>query len=146
MPTRVLFVCAANAARSQMAEALLRSLGGSDFEVHSAGVRPRDKVHPLTTRCLSTIGLDVSAHLTRSLDPLKAEAFDYVISLGGEAREACASMTASLENIHWNISDPRKRGDSNEHVFRETLWEVRRRIELFVTVARAQDRERHPRR
>jgi arsenate reductase len=55
MPTGVLFVCAANAARSQMAEAVLRSLGGGDFEVHSAGVRPRDKVHPLTTRVPSTI-------------------------------------------------------------------------------------------
>jgi protein-tyrosine-phosphatase len=57
MPTRVLFVCAANAARSQTAEAVLRSLGGGVFEVYSAGVRPRDKVHPLTTRVLSAIHL-----------------------------------------------------------------------------------------
>ena len=64
MPTRVLFVCAANAARSPMAEALLRSLGGGEFEVQSAGVRPRDRIHPLTTRVLSAIHLDVSTHMT----------------------------------------------------------------------------------
>jgi protein-tyrosine-phosphatase len=145
MPTRVLFVCAVNAARSPMAEALLRSLGGGEFEVQSAGVRPRDKIHPLTTRVLGAIHLDVSTHMTKSIDRFKTEAFDYVITLCDEAREARASMTASLENIHWNITDPLKAGDSNEQVFRETLWEVRRRIELFVTVARQQARERPPR-
>jgi protein-tyrosine-phosphatase len=137
MPTRVLFVRAANAARSQMAEALLRSLGGGDFEVHSAGVRPRDKIHPLTTRLLSTIRLDVSTHMTKSVDRSKTEAFDYVITLCDEAREACVALGARVENIHWNITDPLKRGDSNEQVFRETLWEIRRRVELFVTVARS---------
>jgi protein-tyrosine-phosphatase len=111
MRTRVLFVCAANAARSQMAEAILRSLGGHDFEVCSAGVRPHE---------------------------------NYVITLCDEAREACASMTASVENIHWNITDPLSRGDSNEHVFRDTLWEVRRRVDLFVTVARARERPSRP--
>jgi protein-tyrosine-phosphatase len=144
MPTRVLFVCAANAARSQMAEALLRSLGGDHFEVHSAGVRPRDKVHPLATRVLSAIHLDVSTQMTKSIDRFKTEPFDYVITLCDEAREACAAMAPSVESIHWNITDPLSR-DSNERVFRETLWEVRRRVELFVTVARQQARERHPR-
>ncbi len=143
MLTRVLFVCAANATRRQMADALLRSLGGSDFEVQGAGVRPRDRVHPLTTRVLSAIRLGVSTHMTKSLDRFKAEAFDDVISLCDEAR---APMTASVENIHWNTSDPLQRGDSNEQVSRETLWQVRRRIELFVTVAGVQARERHPRR
>ncbi len=145
MPTRVLFVCAANVARSQMAEALLRSVGGSDFEVHSAGVRPRDKVHPLTTRVLSAIHLDVSTHMTKSLDRFEGAAFDYVITLCDEARKACDSMTASVENAHWNITDPLKRGDSNEQVFREALWEIRRRVELFVTIARLRAIERHPR-
>jgi protein-tyrosine-phosphatase len=85
-------------------------------------------------------------HMTKSLDSLKVEAFDYAISLCEEARDTCTSMTASVENIHWNISDPLKRGESNELVIRETLCEVRRRIELFVTITLAQARERHPRR
>ncbi len=137
MPTRVLFVCAANAARSQMAEALLRSMGGRDFEVHSAGVRPRDSIHSLTTRVLSAIHLDISTHLTKSIERYRDEPFDYVVTLCDEARAACATMSASFENIHWNITDPLKSGDSNVHVFRETLVEIRRRIELFVTVVRS---------
>ena len=128
-----------------MAEAFLRSLGGHDFEVHSAGVRPRDKIHPLTTRVLSAVHLDVSTHMTKAIDCFETEAFDYVITLCDEACEACTAMAASVENIHWNITDPLKSGDSNEQVFRETLWDVRRRVELFVTVARSQARQRRPR-
>jgi arsenate reductase len=144
MPTRVLFVCAANAARSPMAEALLRSLGGRDFDVHSAGIRPRDKIHPLTTRVLAAIQIDVSTHLTKSLDRFNGQGFDYVITLCDEAREACAAMAANVESIHWHITDPLRSGDSNEHVFRETLWELRRRVELFVTVAKSGARRQSP--
>jgi arsenate reductase len=140
MPTRVLFVCSANAARSQMAEALLRSLGGPEFEVHSAGVRPHEKVHPLATRVLNAIHLDVSSHLTKALDRFRGEVFDYVVTLCDESRDACATIPARVENIHWNITDPLRSGDFDEHVFRETLWEVRRRVELFVTIARSRQR------
>jgi protein-tyrosine-phosphatase len=83
--------------------------------------------------------------LFRSVERFKTEAFDYVITLCDEARGACASMRASVENIHWNITDPLKCGDSDERVFREALWEIRRRVELFVTVARARAREQNAR-
>jgi arsenate reductase (thioredoxin) len=123
-----------------MAESLLRSLGGGDFEVQSAGTRPRDKIHPLTTRVLGAVHVDVSTHMTKSINRFKNETFDYVITLCDEAREACAAMVAKVEKIHWNITDPLGSGDSDEQAFRETLWEVRRRIELFVTVAMSQAR------
>jgi protein-tyrosine-phosphatase len=53
MPIRLLFVCTAKAARSQMAEAVLQAVGGDAFEVHGAGTRVRQQVHPLAVRTLS---------------------------------------------------------------------------------------------
>lgn len=58
-PTRVLFVCTGNSARSVMAEALLRRHGGDRFEVHSAGTEPKG-VNPLTMRVLAEAGIDAA--------------------------------------------------------------------------------------
>ena len=64
-PIRVLFLCTGNSARSQMAEALLRSFGGDDFEVYSAGLEPRG-LHPMTIKIMQKINIDVSQQASRS--------------------------------------------------------------------------------
>jgi hypothetical protein len=69
---RVLFVCTHNAARSQMAEALLRHYAGERFEVLSAGARPT-QVHPLTRQVLTDIGLDPSGLCAKDLDDFFAK-------------------------------------------------------------------------
>jgi protein-tyrosine-phosphatase len=69
---RVLFVCTHNAARSQMAEALLRHYAGERFEVLSAGVAPT-QVHPLTHQVLTDIGLDPSELYAKGLDDFFTE-------------------------------------------------------------------------
>lgn len=58
--TRVLFLCTHNAARSQMAEALLRHIAGDSFEVSSAGLEPTE-VHPLTLEVLRERGIETAA-------------------------------------------------------------------------------------
>ena len=65
LPT-VLVLCTGNSARSQMAEALLRRLGGPAFEVFSAGTEPKG-VHPLTQRVLEAAGIDFGAFLQQQL-------------------------------------------------------------------------------
>ncbi|RDE12923.1 MAG: ArsR family transcriptional regulator, partial [Candidatus Thorarchaeota archaeon] len=42
---RILFICTGNSARSQMAEALLRHLGGTKYKVFSAGTKPKSEVN-----------------------------------------------------------------------------------------------------
>jgi arsenate reductase len=64
--TRVLFLCTHNAARSQMAEALLRHYGGSRFEVSSAGLAPT-AVHAFTRTVLEEIGVDTRMLHAKSL-------------------------------------------------------------------------------
>jgi protein-tyrosine-phosphatase len=65
--TRVLFLCTHNAARSQMAEALLRHIAGHSFEVSSAGLEPTE-VHPLTFEVLRERGVETASTKTISAD------------------------------------------------------------------------------
>ena len=67
MPRRVLFLCTANSARSQMAEGLARRLGGDRLEVHSAGVAPTE-VHPLAVEAMLERDIDISAQTSQHLD------------------------------------------------------------------------------
>jgi arsenate reductase len=62
----VLVLCTGNSARSQMAEALLRKYQGDQYEVHSAGTEPKDRVHPLAVRAMKEIGIDISAARPKS--------------------------------------------------------------------------------
>jgi len=71
--TRVLFLCAHNSARSQMAEGLLRALGGEKFEVASAGHMPTE-VHPLAISVMKEIGIDISTSGPKTLPSFSAKA------------------------------------------------------------------------
>jgi arsenate reductase (thioredoxin) len=62
----VLFLCTANSARSQMAEALLRKHAGDRFEVHSAGLEPAG-IHPLTIQVLDEAGIDLQGQRSKSV-------------------------------------------------------------------------------
>jgi len=105
---KVLFVCTHNSARSQMAEALLRAVGGDRFEVDSAGFEPRP-VLPLAVAAMRQIGLDISAAKPKSIfEMFKAgRRFHYVISVCEEAiAEKCPIYPAVSGRIQWSFRDP----------------------------------------
>lgn len=102
---RVLFLCTHNSARSQMAEALLRHVGGDHFEVHSAGTEP-SRVHPLAIRAMDEIGLDISNNESKSLDQYIGQDFDYVITVCDQANESCPVFPGDPKRIHWSFPDP----------------------------------------
>lgn len=85
---RVLFLCTHNSARSQMAEGFLRSLAGDRFEVASAGTQVT-RVHPLAIRAMADVGIDLSGHTSKIVDPFVAQPWDYVITACDAANEAC---------------------------------------------------------
>ena len=88
-PTRVLFLCTHNAARSQMAEALLRHYGGSRFEVASAGLAPT-AVHTFTRKVLEEIGIDARALHAKSLSEFLGKVrFHYAIIVCEPTEEHC---------------------------------------------------------
>ena len=99
---RILFLCVANSARSQMAEGLARTLL-PEVEVLSAGSRP-SKVNPYAIEALAELGIDISGHRSKSVDEIARANLDLVITLCAE--EVCPILTGRVRRLHWPISDP----------------------------------------
>ena len=128
---RVLFVCTANSARSQMAEALLRKHAGARFEAYSAGIDPGD-INPLTIRVLNEIGIDASGLWAKSVELFRGRMhFDYVITLCSDAEECCPIFPAAAIRLHWPFDDPAASSGSEEERlanFRAVRDEIEKRI------------------
>ena len=103
--TRVIFICTANAARSQMAEGLLRAKYGERFEVFSAGTRP-SRVSPRAIRVMQEIGIDISHHRSKSLDEISGVTFDLAVTLCDRASQICPVVTCAKKTIHHGFPDP----------------------------------------
>ena len=138
-PIRVIFVCGGNSARSQMAEAILRREGGGDFASFSAGVWPKDDVHPMTIRVLDEIGIDIHDARSKSVTEFLDQPFDYVVTVCDRARESCPVFPGAEESMHWGLDDPAEAtGTEAERlaVFRRVMTEIAVRMRTFIELAR----------
>jgi arsenate reductase (thioredoxin) len=136
-PIRVLFVCTGNSARSQIAEAVLGRLGGSDFEVHSAGTEPKG-VNPDTIRVLADAGIDWSTARSKPVEAFLGQSFDYVVTVCDRARQSCPVFPGGGNSLHWGLEDPAEvEGTDAERLsaFQQTYVELNQRIRPFVEVA-----------
>jgi protein-tyrosine-phosphatase len=116
----VLFVCAMNAVRSPMAEAIARHYFGKSIYVQSAGVR-RGEHDGFVASILSEIGIDASKHKPRTLDELEEWEglnFDLIISLSPEAHHAALELTRTIaaDVEYWPTPDPTITQGSREQV------------------------------
>jgi arsenate reductase len=126
----VLFICTHNSARSQMAEGLLRELGGPDYEVQSAGTI-QTSVRPEAIVVMREIGIDISAQQSKTLDQFLTTPFDEVITVCDAADEACPIFPRARSRRHWSIPDPSTVQDSAEvrtDAFRTARNQLRARI------------------
>ena len=105
MKKRVLILCTGNSARSQMAEGLLRSLGGDKFEVVSAGTKP-SVVRSEAIAVMSELGIDISTPRSKHVREFDGQHFDYVIAVCDSANESCPIFSDDTERIHWSFPDP----------------------------------------
>lgn len=131
---RVLILCTGNSARSQMAEGLLRHDGGDRFEVLSAGTEP-GRVNPLAIEAMREIGIDISAHRSKSVDEFRGQEFDYVITVCDRANESCPIFPAGTRRVHWSFEDPAAAtGDEAARlaVFRRVRDEIGERLRDFI--------------
>ena len=103
--TRAMILCTGNSARSQMAEGLLRHLGGGACEVFSAGTAPR-RVRDEAIAVMAERGIDISAHRSKHLDEFVGEPFDYVITVCDSANESCPIFPGAPRRVHWSLPDP----------------------------------------
>lgn len=128
---RVLFLCTHNSARSQMAEGLLRAMGGERFEVFSAGTE-KTRVQPLAIEAMREIGIDISDHTSKTLDAFGDDSFDFVITVCDRANESCPLFPGRTRRLHWSFDDPTAAQGSDD----EKLAAFRRiRDEIRATIA-----------
>lgn len=129
----ILVICTHNSARSQMAEALLRSMGQGHVTVMSAGSYA-SQVHPLAIETMNNYGLDISKQTSKTLTQFLGETFDYVITVCDHAREVCPVFPGETQNIHWSFPDPAavKQDDARKQAFLDTAAELRTRISYFL--------------
>jgi arsenate reductase len=104
-PSRVLILCTGNSARSQMAEAWLRYLGGSVYDVNSAGTHPTT-VNPLAIQVMAECSIDISQARSKSVTEFLDQPFDYVITVCDHAAEHCPVFPGTARRIHWSFPDP----------------------------------------
>jgi arsenate reductase len=138
----VLFLCVANSARSQMAEAMARRLAGDRLRVESAGSHP-SRVNPLALRVLAEIGIDASGQRSKSVDEIDPGRIDTVITLCAE--EVCPVYLGSARRLHWPLPDPARveAGDAADvERFRAIRGELERRLREWLAAEKLVQPER----
>jgi len=137
MKNKVLFICAQNSARSQIAAAFLNKLCGDYFEAHSAGLEP-GSLNPLAVEALQELGIDISRKKTRSVFDVWKSArhiFTYVIAVCSESEaEACPIFAGVTTRLHWSFDDPSKFTGTHDERLERTCRvrdEIRAKIDSF---------------
>jgi arsenate reductase len=128
--TRVLFVCTANAARSQMAEGLLRSKYGDRFEAFSAGTR-QAKVSVRAIEVMREIGIDISHHRSKTLAEFSGVSFDLAVTLCDNAHAICPVISCAKKTIHHGFTDPHLTTGTDEGVL-DVYRRVRNEIAAWI--------------
>lgn len=131
----ILVLCTGNSCRSHLAEGILRAVLGDRFRVASAGSKPAGYVHPLAIRALEEIGLDISAHHSKHLDEFLDQDVETVITVCGNADQACPMFPGQMNRHHFPFDDPaHAEGTEDEQmaVFRRVRDEIRRVFEAYA--------------
>lgn len=132
---RVLFLCTGNSARSQISEALLRHIGGDEFEVYSAGTDITSEVNPFAVEVLKEIGVNTEGLHPKKVDQFARQLFDVVITVCDNAKQACPHFPGAKELLHWSLEDPAAHQGTYDEilfVFRETRDEIEDRIKTLI--------------
>ncbi len=127
-PKLVLFLCVHNSARSQMAEGFARALAPSGTGIWSAGTVV-SRVHPVAIDVMRESGIDISEQRSKSLEDVPWREADTVVTLCGEASEACPAVSSNVRRLHWALPDPAAAPEIERlGAFREVRDEIRWRV------------------
>ena len=133
MKPGVLILCTGNSCRSHMAEGILRAAAGDLVEVHSAGSRAAGHVHPMAIRVLGEIGIDISGHTSKHMNDFLDRRVSTVITVCGNADQACPMFPGQVHRHHWGFDDPALATGTEEQI----LAEFRRVRDQIAVVFRA---------
>ena len=132
---RVLFLCTGNSARSQMAEALLRHIGGEDFEVYSAGTKPQSEVNHFAIEVLKEKGIPTEGLYPKLVNEFVNLQIDLVVTVCDVAKQTCPHFPGAKQMDHWSLEDPAAFQGTYDEIlftFRETRDEIERRIRASI--------------
>jgi arsenate reductase (thioredoxin) len=130
---KVLFLCTANAARSQMAAGIVKKDFGGIIETYSAGTNPK-QVSSLAIMVLDEIGIDIRSETSDHIDKYKDMQFDYVITLCDDANENCPVFLGGTQRLHMGFNDPPHTNEPTEenlNQFREVRDAIRYKMKNF---------------
>ena len=136
----ILILCTGNSCRSHLAEGILRAAVGEAAEVASAGSDPAGYVHPMAVEVMKEIEIDISAHTSKQLDEFLQREVHTVITVCGNADQACPIFPGQAEKHHWPFDDPAKATGSEEEiraVFRRVRDEIRAKFEAYAAEIRS---------
>jgi arsenate reductase (thioredoxin) len=131
----VLILCTGNSCRSHLAEGVLRAAAGDLLDVASAGSKPAGCVHPLAIRVMEEIGIDISAHTSKHLNEFLDRKVETVITVCGNADQACPVFPGQVNRHHWPFDDPAHATGTDEEklaVFRRVRDEIRRTFTAYA--------------
>ena len=103
---RILILCTGNSCRSHMAEGIQRAAAGDIFEVHSAGSNPAGYVQPRSIAVMTEIGIDISGHESKHMNEFLDREIHTVITVCGNADQACPVYPGQVNRYHWPFDDP----------------------------------------
>jgi len=135
MKPLILILCTGNSCRSHLAEGLLRRALNDDFIVASAGSNPAGYVHPLAIKAMAEIGIDIAEHHSKHLSEFLEQEVETVITVCGNADQACPIFPGQMNRHHWGFDDPaHATGTAEEQmqVFRRVRDEIARVFEAYA--------------
>ena len=136
----VLILCTGNSCRSHMAEGILRAAAGDLVEVHSAGSNPAGYVHPKAIAALAEIDIDISGHTSKHMNDFLDRQIDTVITVCGNADQACPMFPGQVHRHHWGFDDPAHAAGTDDEIMTE-FRRVRDQIKLVFEAYAAGLRE-----
>ena len=116
-PPAILILCTGNSCRSHLAEGILRAVAKDQFRVASAGSKPAGYVHPLAIKALAEIGIDISAHTSKHMNEFLNQPVETVITVCGNADQACPMFPGQMNRHHWPFDDPAHATGTEEEQF-----------------------------
>jgi arsenate reductase len=131
----VLILCTGNSCRSHMAEGFLRKAAGDILDVQSAGSKPAGHVHPLAIKVMSEVGVDISSHTSKHLNEFLTRPVETVITVCGNADQACPLFPGQVNRHHWPFDDPAKAVGSETQIlemFRRVRDELQRAFTAYA--------------
>jgi arsenate reductase len=137
----ILVLCTGNSCRSHIAEGFLRTASQGLFEVASAGSKPAGYVHPLSIKAMAEVGIDISKHSSKHMNEFLNRPVETVITVCGNADQACPVFPGQVNRYHWPFADPAHApGDEEEQmkVFREVRDQMRAVFEAYAAGRRDQ--------